>query len=139
MASVSFLDQLTDYVAREGVGVSLPANGTVNIFAGKYPDSPDNCIAFLGQIGGKPNIYVKDFEYPRFQVVVRNTDYVTGEAKIRSVRNILHDKLMLVTENFVALYIQAESDIIPIGEDDKGRSEFSINFSAQIRNDDSGS
>lgn len=137
MASVSFLSQLADYIAREGIANS--SGGSVNIFVGKYPDSPDNCVALLGELPQKPNIYVADFEYPRWQIVVRNTDYTTGEAKMRRIRSLLHDKLGVTTENFVCLYIQAESDIIPIGEDKKGRAEFTLNMSAQVLNNDSGS
>jgi len=134
----SFLSELADYIHREGIGTSSGAS--VNIFVGKYPDEPDNCIALLGLLPQKvPNIYVSDFEYPRFQVIVRNTAYVTAEAKIRQVRELLHDKLTIVTENFICKYIQADSDIVPLGEDDKGRAEFSINFSTQILNEDSGS
>lgn len=138
MASVSFLDQLSEYLKREGVGNTT--GSSVNIFVGKYPDSPDNCIALLGQLSTRhPSIDVADFEYPAFQVLVRNTDYVAGEAKMRQIRKILHDKLTIVTENFICKYIQADSDIIPIGEDEKGRSEFSLNFSSQVLNEDSGS
>lgn len=136
MASVSFLSELADYIAREGIGSSLVA--PVNIFVNKYPDQPDNIIAFLGLVGPKPSIDVADFEYPRFQIVVRNTDFVTGEAKMRLIRNLLHDHLALTTEHFVCLILTADSDIIPIGEDDKGRAEFTLNISGQILNNDSG-
>lgn len=137
MASVSFLSQLADYIAREGIANSSGSN--VNIFVSKTPDQPDNCIGLFGLTSPKPNIYVADFEYPEFQIYVRNTDYVTGEAKIRSIRRLLHDKLGVTTENFIALYIQAQSDIIPLGVDPKGRYEFTLNFSSQVLNNDSGS
>lgn len=137
MANTDFLYQLADYIDRENLG-DTSGGASNNIFVGHYPDDPDNIIAFLGLIGqSRPNQYIKNFEYPRFQVVVRNTDYEDGAGKMREIRNLLHDKLNLVTENFVALYIQADQDFYPIGQDKKGRFEFSINFTCQIRNDDS--
>ena len=141
MANVDFLAQLADYLDNEGIGNSgVTSASNVNIFVGHYPNDPDNCIALLGLIGQtKPDVYIAGFEYPRFQVIVRNTNYNTGAGKLRAIRNALHDKLNVTTSNFIALYIQAEQDGFPLGEDGSGRFEFSINFSAQIRNDDSGS
>lgn len=141
MANVDFLAQLSDYLDREGVGNSgVTSSSNVNIFVSHYPESPDNCVALLGLLGQtKPNINIAGFEYPRFQVMVRNTDYETGASKMRAIRNALHDKLNVTTENFIALYIQAEQDFYPLGEDKKGRYEFSMNMSCQVRNDDSGS
>lgn len=133
MSNVDFLSQLADYLAREGIGSSLTP--PVNIFVGKYPDSPDNIVALLGNSGPKPSVDIAEFEYPRFQIVVRNTDYETGAGKLRAIRQVLHDKLMVTTENFVALYIQADSEGGSIGEDPKGRAEFTINFASQIRSD----
>ncbi len=139
MASVDFLWQLADYLDRENIGDASGGSGN-NIFVGVYPDDPDNCIALLGLIGQeKPDINIADFEYPRWQIIVRNTTYQTGAGVMRDIRQLIHDKLMLTTENFVALYIQAQQDTYPLGQDKKGRFEFSTNFTAQIRNDDSGS
>lgn len=135
---VDFLSQLADHLAINGMGEINPSNGTVNIFCGIYPAEPDNCIALLGLIGSTlPNIYIPDFEYPRFQIVVRNEDYQTAAQVMRDVRILLHDKLAVTLENYYCLYIQAEQDGYPIGQDDKGRYEFSINFTAQIRYADS--
>ncbi len=135
---VDFLSQLADYIAAGGMGETNANNGTVNIFCGIYPDDPDNMIALLGQIGSTlPNINIPDFEYPRFQIVVRNTDYETGAQVLRDCRRLLHDKLAVTLTNFYCLYIQAQQDGYPIGQDEKGRYEFSINFTAQIRYADS--
>ena len=133
MKSVDFLSQLADYLAREGLGSSLVA--PVNIFVNKYPDQPDNMIALVGNSGQPPSVYIPEFEYPRFQIVIRDMDYITGAGKLRAIRQVLHDKLMVTTENFVALYIQADSEGGSIGEDNNGRAEFTINFRAQIRSD----
>src|SRR5436853_941815 len=120
-------------MAREALGSALVS--PVNIFVNKYPDAPDNIIALTYLTGPAANKYIAEFEYPRFQITVRNTDFETGAGKLRAIRQLLHDKLALTTENFVALYIQADSEGGAIGEDGKGRAEFTINFSSQIRSD----
>lgn len=132
MDNADFLSQLADYLASEGHG-SVTA-GSANIFVSRYPDTPDSCFAILGLIGSSlPNKYVKEFIYPRFQIVVRDPDYEAASTKLRNIRDAIHDQLSLELPNFYCLWIQAEQDGFPIGQDDKGRSEFSINFSAQIR------
>jgi len=135
---IDFLSQLADYLSINGMGETNPDNGIVNIFCGIYPSDPDDCVALLGLIGSTlPNINIPDFEYPRFQVVVRNADYETGSQVLRDVRSLLHDKLAVALPNYYCLYIQAQQDGYPIGQDDEGRYEFSINFTAQIRYGDS--
>jgi hypothetical protein len=137
MTNADFLSQLADHLASHGVGNST--GSSVNIFVGSYPDDPDNMIALVGQIGSDmPNKNIRDFEYPRFQVVVRNTDFETGSGKLREVRELLHDQLAVELVNFYVLRIQAQQDGYPIGRDEKGRYEFSINFTAQHRFRESG-
>lgn len=137
MASVDFLDQLADYLDDQGLGHSQ--TDPVDIFVGLVPgDAPDDCIALLGLIGStQPNKYIPEFIYPRFQVYVRSANYLDGADKLRQVREALHDKLAIELQNFYVLYIQAEQDGYPIGEDTMGLSEFTINFTAQIRHVDS--
>ncbi len=137
MANADFLGQLADHLESHGVGV---ANGAgVTIFAGSYPDEPDNIVALLGLPGAdQPNKDVPDFEYPHFQIMVRNTGYEAGAGKLREVRELLHDQLAVELVNFYVLRIQAQQDGYPIGKDEKGRYEFSINFTAQHRYRDSG-
>lgn len=137
MANADFLAQLADHLDSHGAGDSTGAN--VNIFVSSYPDDPDNMIALLGLPGSEmPNKYIGEFEYPRFQVMIRNTDYEAGAGKMREVRDLLHDQLAIELVNFYVLRIQAQQDGYPIGRDEKGRYEFSINFTAQHRYRDSG-
>lgn len=134
---VDFLDQIAEYIAANGFGETNVNNGTVNIFAGIYPATPDNAIAVIGNTGGTPHLDIPDFQYPRFQVVVRNTDYYTAAQVIRDIRTLLHDKLAVTLTNFYVLWIRAEQEGQSIGQDEEGRFEFTINFGAQLRYADS--
>jgi len=129
---MDFVDDVAVYLAGQGVGNASGAN--VNIFAGKYPDDPDNIVAVLGLEGGfLPNSNVKQLVFPRFQVLIRNTDYATGAAKLKEVRQILHVLIGATFTNFHVLHCHAYQEGGPIGQDDKDRFEWSINFYAEAR------
>lgn len=135
--AADFLGQLADHLESHGVGSAN--SGTINIFVGSYPDDPDNIIALLGLTGSEqPNKDIAEFEYPYFQVMIRNSDYETGAGKLREVRALLHDQLAIELVNFYVLRIQAQQEGGPLGKDSKGRYEFSINFTAQHRFRESG-
>lgn len=136
--TVDFLDQLAVYLAGRGFGETNEANGTVNIFVNKLPADPDNVISIYGQPGTHPpHSEIPELMFPRFQLIVRNTDHNTGSTILRSIRAELHGKLALSLPNFYVLIISADQEGFPIGEDDKGRSEFSIYFTSEIRYGDS--
>ncbi len=127
-----FVDDVAVYLGTQGIGNTSGAS--VNVFAGKYPDTPDNIVAVLGLEGGQqPNSNVREFIYPRFQVVIRNTDYDTGASKFQAVRTALHVLIGADFAHHKVLRCHVQSDGGPIGQDDKDRYEWSINFYAQAR------
>lgn len=134
-----FLSQLADYLESQGLGYATEQPGNpVDIFVGKQPATPDNCISILGNLGARqPDANIAELMYPRFQILVRNTDYLTGSAKLHDVRTALHDKIALSLTNYFIYFIRADQEGFPIGEDEQGRPEFSINFSSEIRYGDS--
>lgn len=134
-----FLSQLADYLQQQGLGYATAAPGhAVDIFVGKQPADPDNCITIIGEPGiRQPDVNIPDLMFPRFQILVRNTDFVTGSTKLRDTRTALHNKIAMALTNFFIYYIHADQEGFPIGEDDKGRPEFSIHFSSEIRYGDS--
>lgn len=137
--AADFLSQLADYLEDQGLGYATAQTGhPVDIFVGKQPADPDNCITLIGEPGVRtPNNSIPDLMFPRFQVLVRNTDYTDGSTKLRDVRTALHDKIALSLQNFFCYYISADQEGFPIGEDDAGRPEFSIHFASEIRYGDS--
>jgi hypothetical protein len=137
--AASFLDQLATYLEQQGIGYATAQAGhPVDIFVGKQPADPDNCVTLIGEPGIRnPDVSIPDLTFPRFQVLVRNTDYVAGDTKLRDCRTALHDKIALSLQNFFCYYISADQEGFPIGEDDKGRPEFSIHFASEIRYGDS--
>lgn len=128
-----FLDDVGTYLAANGVG--NVTGGSVNIFVGMVPPDPANLVAILGLTGYNiPDMYIKEFIYPRFQIFVRNTDFDTGEAKLKAIRDLLHVQIDLDLTNHKVLRCHADQEGGPLGEDpETGRFEWSINFSAQAR------
>lgn len=137
--AADFLSQIADYLEDQNLGYATEQAGhPVDIFVGKQMPSPDNCITLIGEPGIRtPDVSIPDLMYPRFQILVRNTDFIAGSTKLRDCRTALHDKIALSLQNFFCFYISADQEGFPIGEDDKGRAEFSIHFSSEIRYGDS--
>lgn len=128
--TTDFLTDVATYLAANGVG---SVSGSVNIFAGQLPATPDNAVGIIGNSGEAPNPYVPQLLYPRFQITIRNTDYDTGWQKLRAIRDLLHGKFGLQFTNFHALSIYADAEGGALGEDTNGRHVFSINFRAEVR------
>ncbi len=125
----SFWDDVAWYLEDEGIGVR-----SENIFVAKMPGEPDDLIAIHGLPGfEQPSRYIREHIYPRFQVTIRAADYDDGVAKLAAVRNALHVQIGIMMGNHYVMRCHAEQEGGPIGDDDEGRPEFSINFTAQAR------
>lgn len=74
------LPELGAFLSTQGIGTL----GT-DIFLGTLPAEPDNCVALRDYGGLAPEHDLGTdhlrYEFPRVQVLVRNTDYVTGHMK----------------------------------------------------------
>jgi hypothetical protein len=137
--AVDFLSQIADYLEQQGLGyATAQTDHAVDIFVGKQPGDPHNCITLIGEPGIiTPDVSIPDLMFPRFQLLVRNENFNDGSAKLRDCRTALHDKIALSLQNFFCYYILADQEGFPIGEDAQGRSEFSIHFRCEIRYGDS--
>lgn len=134
---IDFLDAIAEHLEDEGVGTRA-----TTIFVNKQPADIDECITLYGRPGPTTGAQrdVAEFQQPRFQVIVRSSDYNDASDLFQSVRTALHNKINLLLpagvdieeEPFIrVMRMHAEQEGGPIGEDDQGRSEFSINFIAQ--------
>lgn len=128
-----FLDEVGSYLDDQSVGV-FDADSGRDIFRNHLPAAPDNCMVILGRPGTTidDSRDAKNLQFPRFQIIVRNKDYALASAKMQAVRAALHGNYGLILPNWRVLRMYAEQEGQPIGQDDKGRAEFSINFLAEI-------
>lgn len=128
-----FLNEIADYMA---LASPAPDIGTVatDIFIGEMPAEPNNCVAVFGLPGSVigDQREVTSLKFPRFQVIVRNTSYELGSAKLDDVRTKLHGIYGVDIGTYRVLRCHAEQEGGSIGSDEKNRWEFSINFTAEI-------
>lgn len=129
-----FLDEVAQYLDDQGVGNFDTASGR-NIFVGDIPAGPDTLISLIGVTGSTPPIpsrQVPSLEFPRFQAFIRGVDYATASTKLQLVRTTLHAKYGVILPNWRVLSCHADQEGGPIGKDEIGRFEFTINFTCEV-------
>ena len=100
-----------------------------SIFLGFIPDEPANVCVINATGGYAPARIVdgtKTVEQPTFQVIIRDGDYTSGDARIQAVVDLLDG---YSDETYIHIFRQSE--VIPLGKDEKERSRFSVNFYAR--------
>jgi len=87
-----------------------------DLFAGKEPNSPDNCITIYNT-GGTPDQCLdldSDDELNTFQVRVRNNDYLAAYAVMDSIRDVIEkDKFAIVAGVGGSTYLSIWSTGLP--------------------------
>lgn len=125
------------------LAVYLEAAGVTTVKTGKHPPNPDNCTSLLGLQG--PTVQaqrdVPELQFPRFQAIIRNESYEDASDEHQLVRDTLHGLppgtilpagVNTATDPYIRiLRCHADQEGGPIGTDEKGRYEFSINFVAE--------
>lgn len=115
---------------------SLGLTFAINLFIGKEPADPDNCVTIFDTHGAPPQLtYNKNeiYQYPSVHIRVRNRAYMTGWTLANDIKDALHGRAQ---ETWNATYYGL---IISTGEpalldwDEHGRARFIINFDIQRR------
>lgn len=144
---LDFLDAIGNELIR--VQELVPDVESVEVFVNKQPGEPDDCIALFGLLGtfiGEQRD-VAELKFPRFQLVTRAVDYNDASDQFEAARTALHGKIGLIlphgvntaTDPYIRIMrMHVESEGGPLGEDDKGRSEFSCNFVVEYHTYDPG-
>lgn len=128
--SVGVLTDLSRHV--ESYSTEALVDG-VNMFGGKLPIAPENCVAFLRFPGGPP-AYVMGRALPSLeqynvQVLVRHRSYTLGERWIFDVHRIL----TVLTHTFVnngPRVLECRPSATPgyVGDNEDGLCLFSCNY-----------
>lgn len=110
------IDSITGFIQSQGFGTE-----NTDLFAAAQPDDPDDCITVYETGGFKPEL-AANIEYPTFQVLVRGNDYVSARQKVGQIYKSLQGNTSLF------MLIQAMQSPVSLGQDQKKRWEFSVNF-----------
>jgi hypothetical protein len=65
-----------------------------NLFIGKEPATPNNCVTIFDSVGFKPQLTLDNqrYEYPSVQIRVRNSNYLDGWDMIEKIKTSLHGR-----------------------------------------------
>ncbi len=110
------IDNITGLLQSGGFGTE-----NVDIFSAAQPDDPDDCVTVYETGGFKPELH-NSVEYPTFQIIVRGKIYATARQKVDDIYKALHGNTSIF------MLIQAMQSPGSLGQDQKKRWEFSVNF-----------
>lgn len=120
------LRKIVEYVEEKEVGTF----GT-DIFIGKRPPQPINCVAFYDTHGRPPR---KDSTADRtFQVITRNKSYPLGISKAGEVHKVLKESYQFWLGDTWVIKLEAQNEPGHIGRDENGNHLFSSNYNIWIK------
>ena len=107
-----------------------------NLFIGKEPSEPMNCVTIFDTPGFPANLTLtgqQGYERPSVQIRVRNQDYVNGWAQIQSIKDLLHGRANETWNGTLYTMVVCSSGPFFFDWDLKGRARFVVNFNIQRR------
>jgi len=106
-----------------------------NLFIGKEPALPINCVTIFDTPGFSPDLGLTDqgYERPSIQVRVRNTKYTTGWNLIERIKNSLHGLSQQTVNGTLYSVIYATGSPALLDWDDNGNCRLVCNFNIQRR------
>ncbi len=119
---------IADYFETKGIGTF-----GADIFAGKRPDSPIDCLTVYDTGGFPPK---KDTTAsPTIQVSARSKIYPDGLKMLHQVHEILKDdyNFWLIYDQIWVYYTQAQGEPGHVGRDNNGNHLFSTNYNLWLK------
>ncbi len=117
---------------------SLGLTSATNLFVGKEPASPDDCVTVFDIPGDAPLLTLTgkgggDYYHPSVQVRVRNNDYLTGWGLIHNIQEYLHGVCEYIEDGTKYLLIKGVDDPSLLDWDENDRARFITIFSVYRR------
>jgi hypothetical protein len=102
--------------------------GISNVYIGSHPPTPDNVVTLYSTGGYPRSLTESEIEEPTFQIRVRNSVYATGYELCNTIKDLLHG-----AKSTRVLCVYQVGDILDIGRDENGRTEWTINYRAYYK------
>ena len=114
---------------------SLGLTFNENLFVGREPSKPPNCVIIFDTPGLPPQLNLTDqgYEHPSIQIRVRNSSYETGWALISEIKEILHGIGQEIVGTVLYSAIYCAHGPFLLDWDDSSRARFVITFNLQRR------
>jgi len=124
-------EDIKDILVAGGLGLTF----ATNLFIGKEPASPKNCVTIFDTYGRPPDLNLTDqgYERPSINIRVRNTSYMTGWTLANNIKNLLHGKEHETWNGTLYTVIYCSSGPAQLDWDDNNNARFIINFNLQRR------
>ena len=124
------VDICTLLEADSGLGLTF----ATNLFVGKEPASPDNCVTVFDIPGDAPLLTLAgkgggDYYRPSIQVRVRNNDYLVGWELLHDIQEYLHGINGIVEGGTEYLLIKGVDAPAILDWDENDRVRFTATFS----------
>lgn len=106
-----------------------------NLFIGREPVTPIDCVTIYDTYGSAPDIslnYENNYN-PSVQIRVRNVDYLTGWALIENISTMLHGRAHETWNSTYYNVILCSSGPALLDWDKNNRPRFIINFNIKRR------
>lgn len=118
--------------------LSLGLTFATNLFVGKEPTKPDDCVVIFDTGGMPPQLTLKDqgYEFPSINIRVRARDYQTGWALIDNIKTALHGRAQETWNDTLYSVIYCASGPVHLDWDENSRARFVVNFNMQRRESD---
>ena len=107
----------------------------VDLFIGKEPATPKNCVTIFDTPGFAPalGLTTQGYEYPSIQIRVRNTKYINGWNLIEDIKTALHGLAQQTVNGTLYSVIYCSSGPALLDWDDNSNARFVCNFNIQRR------
>ena len=115
------------------VGLSLTF-GT-NLFIGRFPTTPDNCVTIFdvsGRISDR-TLSGDVYERPYILIQIRNIDYVVGYTLAKNIESFLESQAQSTWNSSLYTVIVSDGGVQAEDWDGNNNSFFSININIQRR------
>jgi hypothetical protein len=123
-------DILEAYGESSGLGLDY----AIDLFIGREPAKPDNCVTIFDTPGYPPYLGVGGevgYEYPSVQIRIRNIKYTPGWEQAEAIKNVLHGMNHTTVNGTLYTVIICSSGPALLDWDDNGRVRFILNFNLQ--------
>jgi hypothetical protein len=122
--------------AKDDSSGSYDLEFATNLFIGREPSAPKNCVTIYDTSGYPPYLGLggdTGYEYPSVQIRVRNASYINGWNMINDIKDALHGRHQETWNGTLYSVIYCTSDPALLDWDDNGNVRFVCNFNIQRR------